>query len=126
MRKYKYYYQVLKGDVYLSDVPSIHVLVPYHTHDDLVVREESGETFRDNSYYIVKHLKETKQIDITQIIIDKLQNGEIKVMCDIDNDDLYEYEEEIESNDNTIKRIKPDGSELMKDVNGDIIVSVYL
>ena len=41
------------------------------------------------------------------------------------NDDLYEYEEEIESNDNTVKRIKPDGSELMKDVNGDIIVSVY-
>ena len=125
MSKNKYYYQVLKGDVYLSDLPSIHVLVPYNTHDDLVVREESGETFRDNSYYIVKHLKETKQIDITQIIIDKLQKGEIKVMCDIDNDDLYEYEEEIESNDNTVKRIKPDGSERMKDVNGDIIVSVY-
>ena len=124
MSKYKYYYQVLKGDVYLSDCPSIHVLVPYYTHDDLVIRE-NGETFRDNSYYIVKHLKETKQIDITQIIIDKLQKGEIKVMCDIDNDDLYEYEEEIESNDNTIKRIKPDGSELMKDVNGDIIVSIY-
>ena len=124
MSKYKYYYQVLKGDVYLSDCPSIHVLVPYHTQDDLVVRED-GVTFHDNSYYIVKHLKETKQIDITQIIIDKLQKGEIKVMCDIDNDDLYEYEKEIESNDNEVKRIKPDGSELMKDVNGDIIVSVY-
>ena len=124
MSKYKYYYQVLKGDVYLSDCPSIHVLVPYNTHDDLVIRE-NGETFRDNSYYIVKHLKETKQIDITQIIIDKLQKGEIKVMCDIYNDDLYECEEEIESNDNTVKRIKLDGSELMKDVNGDIIVSVY-
>ena len=46
-------------------------------------------------------------------------------MCNIDNDDLYEYDEEIENNDNTVKRIKPDGSELMKDVNGDIIVSVY-
>ena len=125
MSKYKYYYQVLKGDVYLSDCPSIHVLVPYHTHDDLVVRENGEESFRDNSYYIVKHLKETKQIDITQIIIDKLQKGEIKVMCDIDNDDLYECEEEIENNDNTVKRIKPDGSERMKDVNGDIIVSVY-
>ena len=99
--------------------------MPYNTHDDLVIREESGETFRDNSYYIAKHLKETKQIDITQIIIDKLQKGEIKVTCDIDNDDLYEYEEEIESNDNTVKRIKQDGSERMKDVNGDIIVSVY-
>ena len=124
MSKSKYYYQVLKGDVYLSDCSSIHVLVPYHTHDDLVIRE-NGETFHDNSYYIVKHLKETKQIDVTQIIIDKLQKSEIKVMCDIDNDDLYEYEEEIESNDNTVKRIKPDDSELMKDVNGDIIVSVY-
>ena len=125
MNKSKYYYQVLKGYVYLSNCPSIHVLVPYNTHDDLVVRED-GVTFHDNSYYIAKHLKETKQIDITQIIIDKLQKGEIKVMCDIDNDDLYEYEEEIENNDNTVKRIKPDGSELMKDVNGDIIVSVYL
>ena len=124
MRKSKYYYQVLKGDAYLSDLPSIHVLVPYNTHDDLTIRED-GVTFHDNSYHIVKHLKETKQIDITQIIIDKLQKGEIKVMCDIDNDDLYECEEEIESNDNTVKRIKPDGSELMKDVNGDIIVSVY-
>ena len=46
-------------------------------------------------------------------------------MCNIDNDDLYEYDEEIESNDNTVKRIKLYGSELMKDVNGDIIVSVY-
>ena len=124
MSKSKYYYQVIKGNIYLSDYPSIHVLVPYHTHDDLVVRE-NGETFHDNSCYIVKHLKETKQIDITQIIIDKLQKGEIKVMCDIYNDDLYECEEEIESNDNTVKRIKPDGSERMKDVNGDIIVSVY-
>ena len=124
MSKSKYYYQVLKGDVYLSDCPSIHVLVPYNTHDDLAIREDVV-TFHDNSYYIVKHLKETKQIDITQIIIDKLQKGEIKVTCDIDNDDLYECEEEIESNDNTVKRIKPDGSELMKDVNGDIIVSVY-
>ena len=121
MSKYKYYYQVLKGNIYLSDLPSIHVLVPYHTHDDLVVRED-GVTFHDNSYYIVKHLKETKQIDITQIIIDKLQKGEIKVMCDIDNDDLYEYEEEIESNDNTVKRIKLDGLELMQNSNGDIIV----
>ena len=125
MSKNKYYYQVLKGDVYLSDLPSFHVLVPYHTHDDLVVRENGEESFRDNSYYIVKHLKETKQIDITQIIIDKLQKGEIKVMCDIDNDDLYECEEEIESNDNTLQRIKPDGSARMKDVNGDIIVSIY-
>ena len=124
MSKSKYYYQVLKGNIYLSDLPSIHVLVPYHTHDDLIIRED-GETFHDNSYYIVKHLKETKQIDITQIIIDKLQKGEIKVTCDIDNDDLYECEEEIESDDNTVKRIKPDGSERMKDVNGDIIVSVY-
>lgn len=99
--------------------------MPYNTQDDLVVREDCEESFRENSYRIVEHLKETKQIDITQIVIDKLQNGEIKVMCDIDNDDLYEYEEEIESNDNTVKRIKPDGSELMKDVNGDIIVSVY-
>ena len=124
MSKSKYYYQVLKGNIYLSDLPSIHVLVPYHTHDDLIIRED-GETFHDNSYYIAKHLKETKQIDVTQIIIDKLQKGEIKVMCDIDNDDLYECEEEIASNVNTVKRIKPDGSERMKDVNGDIIVSVY-
>ena len=125
MSKNKYYYQVLKGDVYLSDCPSIHVLIPYNTHDDLVIREDCEETFRENSYRIVEHLKETKQIDVTQIIIDKLQKGEIKVMCDIDSNDLYEYEEEIESNDNTVKRIKPDGSERMKDVNGDIIVSVY-
>ena len=76
MGKSKYYYQVLKGNIYLSDCPSIHVLVPYHTQDDLVVREESGETFLDNSYRIVEHLKETKQIDITQIVIDKLQKGE--------------------------------------------------
>ena len=124
MGKSKYYYQVLKGNIYLSDCLSIHVLVPYHTHDDFIIRED-GETFHDNSYYITKHLKETKQIDITQIIIDKLQKGEIKVMCDIYNDDLYECEEEIESDDNTVKRIKPDGSERMKDVNGDIIVSVY-
>ena len=124
MSKSKYYYQVLKGNIYLSDCPSIHVLVPYHTHDDLAIRED-GVTFHDNSYRIAKHLKETKQIDITQIIIDKLQKGEIKVMCDIDNDDLYEYEEEIKSDDNTVMRIKPDGSERMKDVNGDIIVSVY-
>lgn len=125
MRKNKYYYQVLKGNIYLSDFPSIRVLVPYNTQDDLVIREDGDETFRDNSYRIVEHLKKTKQIDITQIIIDKLQKGEIKVMCDIDNDDLYEYDEEIESDDKTVKRIKPDGSERMKDVNGDIIVSVY-
>ena len=76
MSKSKYYYQVLKGNIYLSDLPSIHVLVPYNTHDDLVVREDCEETFRENSYYIAKRLKETKQIDVTQIIIDKLQKGE--------------------------------------------------
>lgn len=125
MSEYKYNYEVLKGHIYLHDMPRVSVCVPYAEIDDLWDKPDGKESHRDNSRHICEELQKTKQIDITQILIEKLQNGEIKAYCDIDNDDLYEYKEEIVNNEQTYKRIKPDNSPLMEDVNGDIIVSIY-